>query len=235
MVKKGSKSAAGARRASLIATEQENITIVKPNELGDHSKYSVIRSGNDFVKDIQSWVQLKQECNTTEEIRNKVRRLPLDNVLPLLQELLAKFDVQQARDTELTEWIKTVLLIHTAYFMTLPEIVERLSNLYKELDDRLTVYPKLLAMHGRLDLIQNQIDARNKKDDSDDELDTQLFEESEDSDDAEDVDEQGSDNDSDDDLMDMDGDEEAKMFGEEEDDLNTEDEDDNISDSDIED
>lgn len=210
MVKKGSKSAAGARRASLIVAEQENITIVKPNELGDHSKYSVIRSGNDFVKDIQSWVQLKQECNTTEEIRNKVRRLPLDNVLPLLQELLEKFDVQQARDTELTEWIKTVLLIHTAYFMTLPEIVERLSNLYKELDDRLTVYPKLLAMHGRLDLIQNQIDARNKKDDSDDELDTQLYEESEDSDDAEDVDGQGSDGDSDDDLMDMDGDEEVR-------------------------
>lgn len=212
MVKKGSKATNGVRKGSLISNEQENITIVKANELGDHSKYSVIRSGADFKKEgIQEWKDLKEDCKTTEEIRSKVRRLPLDNVLPLLQELLAKFDVQQARDTELTEWIKTVLLIHTAHFMTLPEIVERLSNLYKELDDRLTVYPKLLAMHGRLDLIQHQIDARNRKDDSDDDLDTQLFSESEDSDDAEDVDNEGSDDDSDDDLMDMDGDEEVNL------------------------
>lgn len=212
MAKKGSKAAAATRRASLTnaAVETENITIVNHNDLGDHSKFSVIRSGvnNDFVKDIKHWAELKAECSTNEEIRNKVRRLPLDNVLPLLQELLAKFDVQQARDTELTEWIKTLLLIHTAYFMTLPEVVERLSTLYKELDDRLTVYPKLLAMHGRLDLIQNQIDARNRKDDSDEESDAQVFSDSDEEDAAED--DAASDNnndDSDDDLMDMDDEE----------------------------
>ncbi|KAG2197524.1 hypothetical protein INT47_007133 [Mucor saturninus] len=240
MGKKGTKSASAAvtRRASLTNAhvESENITIVNHSDPADHSKFSVIRSGmnNDFVKDIQHWAELKAECNTNEEIRSKVRRLPLDHVLPLLQELLEKFDAQQARDTELTEWIKTLLLIHTAYFMTLPDVVERLSSLYKELNNRLTVYPKLLAMHGRLDLIQNQIDARNRKDDSDDESDAQVFSDSDEEDAAEDDADSDDDlDDSDDDLMDMD-DEEGEMFGEEEDDLNTEDEDDNISDSDIE-
>ncbi|CAO3630940.1 unnamed protein product [Mucor hiemalis] len=231
---KKTKSNAGGRRASLAtSTTDADITIVNHNE--DHSKFSVIRNANNTVKDVKHWAELKGECSNTEEIRDKVRRLPLDSVLPLLQELLAEFDVQQARDTELTEWIKTVLLTHTAYFMTLPEVVQRLSTLYKELDDRLTVYPKLLAMHGRLDLIQNQIDARNRKDDSDEDSDAEVFSESEDDDEAhEDDDNEEDDEDDEDDLMDMDN-EEAEMFGEEEDDLNTEDEDDNISDSDIED
>ncbi|RCH86304.1 hypothetical protein CU098_002772, partial [Rhizopus stolonifer] len=107
---------------------------------------------------IRSWKDLQQD--TIDDIHKTVRQLPLDNVLPLLKELLDAFDKDAtARDT--TEWLKIVLLTHTAYFMSLPDIVQRLSNVYKELEDRLTVYPKLLAMHGRLDLVQNQVDARH--------------------------------------------------------------------------
>lgn len=132
---KKTKSNTGGRRGSL-ATADTDITIVSHND--DHSKFSVIRNTNNdnatHAKDIKPWAELKGECSSAEEIRDKVRRLPLDNVLPLLGELLAKFDVQQARDAELTEWIKTVLLTHTAYFMTLPDVVQRLSTLYKEFD-----------------------------------------------------------------------------------------------------
>ena len=207
MVKKGSKT----RRASLVTpnAEPDNITIADGT---DHSKFSVIRSNTVVQKVVQPWSELKKECTNNEEIRDKVRRLLLDNVLPLLQELLTQFDVQQARDTELTEWIKTVLLIHTAYFMTLPEVVQRLSTLYKALDDRLTVYPKLLAMHGRLDLIHHQIDARSRKEDTDDESDAQAFSESDDEDDNDEDNEDEDDSDDEDDLMDMDDNEEVRKW-----------------------
>ncbi|KAI8646790.1 hypothetical protein BD408DRAFT_479738 [Parasitella parasitica] len=238
MAKKGSKAADGGRRSSVVATsvdlENKHISTVNHNE--DIGKFSVIRSAQQETKQVKSWEELKNECESLQDIRNTIRRLPLDNILPLLQELLAQFDVQQARDAVLTEWIKTVLLTHTAYFMTLPEVVQRLSTLYKELDDRLTVYPKLLAMRGRLDLIQNQIDARNRiEEDTDDESDIeQVPYKSESDDDVEDQDDEDDDAHDEDDLLGMD-DEEMKMFREEEDDLNTEDEDDNLSDSDIED
>jgi hypothetical protein len=85
--------------------------------------------------------------------------------------------------------------------------------LYKELDDRLTVYPKLLAMHGRLDLIQNQIDARNRKDDTDEESDAQAFSDSDDDEDDNDEDDNEDGDDSDnDDLMDMDNDDEEVIL-----------------------
>lgn len=96
--------------------------------------------------------------------------------------------------------------------MTLPEVVERLSTLYKELNDRLTVYPKLLAMHGRLDLIQNQIDSRNRKEDSDEESDTQVFSESDEEDFAEDDAASYNSNEDDDDLMDMDDEEVSFLY-----------------------
>lgn len=187
-------------------TENKSIAVVNHNE--DVGKFSVIRSSaaQQEMKQVKSWEELKKECTSLEDIRNTVRCLPLDNVLPLLQELLAQFDVQQARDAVLTEWIKTVLLTHTAYFMTLPEVVQRLSTLYKELDDRLTVYPKLLAMHGRLDLIQNQIDARNRKNiESDDESDMEEVPYQSESDDDVDGDDDNDEDDVDDedDLMDM--------------------------------
>ncbi|KAG0743555.1 hypothetical protein G6F57_000616 [Rhizopus arrhizus] len=237
MVKKGGNKS-NTRSSSIVTDVKQNEDVEIINE--DHSKFSVIRSSNEYnvSKEIKHWNELKQECTTIEEIHNTVRRLPLDNVLPLLEELLEKFDVQQARNTDLTEWIKAVLLIHTAYFMTMPEIVGQLSNLYNELDVRLTVYPKLLAMHGRLGLIQRQIDYRNRKEEDESEEegeDVKVFSESEDEDLEDDAisDEGEEEDDENDDLMDMDNNE-APMFEEEEDYLNTEDEDDDLSDSDIE-
>lgn len=193
MAKKGSKGKTEERRSSTAETE---------------SKYTVVRATSQVES--KHYEELKVEYTTLEEIRHAVRTLPLDNVLPLLQEVLTQFDVQQARDTVLTEWIKTLLLTHTAYFMKLPEVVKKLSNLYEDLDDRLTVYPKLLAMHGRLDLIQSQIDSRNRKEEDYYEED----EEVEDSDNEQQVGDTDEDDieeeeDDEDDLMEMD--EEVKV------------------------
>jgi hypothetical protein len=167
---------------------------------------------------LKSFDDLRKEHTTLEEIRDAVRTLPLDNVLPLLLELLTNFDVQQAHDAVLTEWIKTILLIHTAYFMTLPEVVQQLSTVYQDLDDRLTVYPKLLAMHGRLDLIQSQIDSRNRKDDADEddmESDNEqavLYSDTEEELDEDDEGDEDVEEDDEDDLMEMDTNEEVNYF-----------------------
>ncbi|CAO3698317.1 unnamed protein product [Rhizopus microsporus] len=94
--------------------------------------------------------------------------------------------------------------------MSLPEIVQQLSDLYNELNVRLTVYPKLLAMHGRLGLIQRQIDYRNRKEEDEsedeDEEDVKVFSESEDEDAEDDAVAYGDEEDDEDndDLMDID-------------------------------
>lgn len=194
------------RRSSIgqDLNKKENI-----DEEVDHSKFSVIRSGNEYSvsKNIKQWEELKQECTTKEDIHNTVRRLPLDNVLPLLKELLKEFEAQKERDTDLTEWLKAILLIHTAYLMTSEGMVRKLNGVYNYLNARLTVYPKLLSMHGRLGLIQKQINYRNRvEDESEDEEDIKVFSDSEDDglEDDDISDEDDGDDEESNDLMDLD-------------------------------
>ncbi|GAB5586757.1 Small subunit (SSU) processome component [Umbelopsis nana] len=107
--------------------------------------------------------QLLEACLThsnRELIRNTVRRLPTTWVIPFLQQIVDKFQERPNRGKALLEWIKAVLLIHTAYLMTVPDLVGKLSNFYKALDARLGVFQKLLGLHGRLDLLMSQIDMR---------------------------------------------------------------------------
>lgn len=57
-----------------------------------------------------------------EVIRNTVRRLPTAYVVPFLTQLVTKFQGRSNRGEALLEWLKAVLLIHTAYLMTVGEI-----------------------------------------------------------------------------------------------------------------
>ncbi|KAI8980524.1 WD40-repeat-containing domain protein [Pilobolus umbonatus] len=94
-------------------------------------------------------------------VQNTVKRLPTEYLIPLLLELITKFQEKPARAPELLVWIQTVLLTHTAYLMTVPDLIGKLSNFYQALDNRLNVFPKLLALKGRLDIVQSQVDVRS--------------------------------------------------------------------------
>ncbi|KAI9479514.1 WD40-repeat-containing domain protein [Zychaea mexicana] len=97
-----------------------------------------------------------------EIIQTTIQRLPTAYVIPLMLQLIAKFQTSPGRGTGLLVWIKAVLLTHTTYLMTVPDLVAQLSTFYQALDSRLAVFPKLLALRGRLDLIQNQINNRSR-------------------------------------------------------------------------
>ncbi|KAI7859133.1 WD40-repeat-containing domain protein [Circinella umbellata] len=108
---------------------------------------------------------LLEACLTQEKaeiVNTTVQRLPTAYVIPLMLQLIAKFQNSPGRGSGLLIWIKAVLLTHTTYLMTVPDLVAQLSTFYQALDARLAVFPKLLALRGRLDLIQNQINNRSR-------------------------------------------------------------------------
>ncbi|KAG2235548.1 hypothetical protein INT48_003111 [Thamnidium elegans] len=94
-------------------------------------------------------------------IDNTIRKLPTEYLIPLLLELITRFQEKPIRAPVLLVWIKSVLLIHTAYLMTVPDLVGKLSNFYQALDTRLGVFPKLLALRGRLDIVQSQVNVKS--------------------------------------------------------------------------
>ncbi|CEI89834.1 hypothetical protein RMCBS344292_04179 [Rhizopus microsporus] len=121
-------------------------------------------------------------------IENTIRRLPTKYIIPLLIDLITRFQEKPGRAPALLIWIQSILLIHTAYLMTVPNLVGKLSNFYQALDTRLGVFPKLLALRGRLDVVQSQVNVKSYSNINDKELERAQIAESiyveEDSDDA---------------------------------------------------
>lgn len=177
-----------AQKLSVLAVEESGEAANKAVQNGKPSKYPPPPASSLQQMLIQALhsndSQLLEACLThsnRELIRNTVRRLPTTWVIPFLQQIVDKFQERPNRGKALLEWIKAVLLIHTAYLMTVsvntstcslnrsqsnvmlyqvPDLVGKLSNFYKALDARLGVFQKLLGLHGRLDLLMSQIDMR---------------------------------------------------------------------------
>lgn len=63
-----------------------------------------------------------------------------------------------ARARGIVEWIHQTLTFHTAYLMSLPNLVSRLSQLHHSLAARLASHERLLALKGRMELVMSQID-----------------------------------------------------------------------------
>ncbi|KNC86897.1 hypothetical protein SARC_00992 [Sphaeroforma arctica JP610] len=112
-------------------------------------------------------LSLLEECisNTNEHVvRNTVQHLPTPYVIPFLEAIVAKFQAKPVRGAQLVPWIKTVMVVHTSYLMTVPNVRESLGGLSSLVDARLSVFRKLLALNGRLDLLLSQISVQAQLD-----------------------------------------------------------------------
>ncbi|KAK9674710.1 Small subunit (SSU) processome component [Basidiobolus ranarum] len=112
-------------------------------------------------------IQLLEGClnNTnTEIINNTVKRLPPTYVIPFLAQVIPRFQAKPNRGSALLRWIKSVLTLHTAYLMTVPDLVKHIGSFYQTADNRLGSFQKLLALSSRLDLVTTQLSMRNNED-----------------------------------------------------------------------
>ncbi|KJE95621.1 hypothetical protein CAOG_08938 [Capsaspora owczarzaki ATCC 30864] len=121
--------------------------------------------------------QLLEDCLSVSNeavIRNTMKKLPASYVIPFLTLIVEKFQAKPSRGLTLLIWIRGLLLVHTAYLMTVPNLVEALSGLYQLVDARLSVFKKLLKLSGRLDLIISQIASRAQVEVGDNDIDEEL-------------------------------------------------------------
>ncbi|KAI9099254.1 WD40-repeat-containing domain protein [Phlyctochytrium arcticum] len=115
------------------------------------------------TNDVQLLEQALQ-IHDSDIITTTIRRLPPSHVVPLLDQLMVRLQRRPNRARQLVEWVRAVLLVHSSYLMSLPQLTHNLSALYQTLDSRASVFSKLLRLSGRLDLVASQIAMRNKLD-----------------------------------------------------------------------
>ncbi|KAJ2694176.1 Small subunit (SSU) processome component [Coemansia sp. IMI 209128] len=85
-------------------------------------------------------------------VRDTVLQLPPAYVLPLLQQLMARFHAAPARASRLLPWIRSTLAMHSAYLVSIPSLVPQLAGFCHAIDGRLESHAKLLRLGGRLEL-----------------------------------------------------------------------------------
>ncbi|QRW01859.1 U3 small nucleolar RNA-associated protein 12 [Ceratobasidium sp. AG-Ba] len=109
----------------------------------------------------------------TTLIRNTVLRLPPTLCVPLIQACVERLGrgargekgggagASAQRGTSLIRWVRAVLVVHSGFLMTIPDLVARLSSLHSTLAARLALQDRLLALNGRLDLVLSQIEIQS--------------------------------------------------------------------------
>ncbi|KAH6576126.1 hypothetical protein BASA60_004681 [Batrachochytrium salamandrivorans] len=89
-----------------------------------------------------------------------VKRLSPTQVIALLDLIVVRLQRRPARAVFLIEWVRSVLILHSAYLLSVPNLSLRLGSLYRTLDTRHQALSKLTRLFGRLDLAVSQIDSR---------------------------------------------------------------------------
>lgn len=144
-------------------------------------------------------------------ISNTIRRLRPADAAEFLIISISKLEYRPQRAINLVPWVRAVLLQHASYLMSNPRMRPVLSSLYQIIEARIATFRPLVSLSGRLDLIMAQISANESQEKDLEELDAAVIYEEEDSEpDAEDamIDE---------DLEEDDGDEDDDEEGDEED------------------
>ncbi|RKP37503.1 WD40-repeat-containing domain protein, partial [Dimargaris cristalligena] len=90
-------------------------------------------------------------------VRETVILLPPQYVVPFLNELVHRFQGDSRHTAGYLVWIQAVLSYHTAYLISLPDLVVHLQALYETLDSRAAISPALNGLQGRLSLVTDQI------------------------------------------------------------------------------
>uniref|UniRef100_A0A914XTB2 Small-subunit processome Utp12 domain-containing protein n=1 Tax=Plectus sambesii TaxID=2011161 RepID=A0A914XTB2_9BILA len=94
-------------------------------------------------------------------IAQTLRDLPVGLVIPLLKELETRLRTRNVMDIRpWIRWVQCALSMHLAYLTSLPSLPEQLSSLHDWMSGRMEHMGKLLALHGKLALLTDQIDRR---------------------------------------------------------------------------
>lgn len=100
-------------------------------------------------------------------IRTTVRRISGALAVRLLEACVDRLNrggvkskgaLGSGRARGIVEWMYQAMTCHTAYLMSLPDLVARLAQLHHSLAARLASHQRLLALKGRLELVMSQID-----------------------------------------------------------------------------
>lgn len=88
--------------------------------------------------------------------------LPTNYVIQLIKELNKRLKGHAQSGLGLIKWLKTVLMIHTSYLMSFPDLIESLGSVYEMMNARTKLFPQLSKLQGKLQLVMSQVTSQTE-------------------------------------------------------------------------
>lgn len=108
-------------------------------------------------------VSLLESCLHTADvntIRATIQRLESPLAGTLLQKLADRLHRRPGRAGSLMVWVQWTLVSHGGYLATQPDLIKKLAELNKVIDQRAKGLQSLLSLKGKLDMLEAQIELR---------------------------------------------------------------------------
>jgi len=100
--------------------------------------------------------------NDFESIRQTITRLPSPLVGDLLQRIAERMHKKPGRAGNLMIWVQWSLVAHGGYLASQKDVVQRLGSLMRVIRERAYGLQPLLTLKGKLDMLQAQLELRQK-------------------------------------------------------------------------
>jgi U3 small nucleolar RNA-associated protein 5 len=108
-------------------------------------------------------VSLLESCLNAPDvntIRATIQRLESPLAGTLLQKLADRLHRRPGRAGSLMVWVQWTLVSHGGYLATQPDLIKKLAELNKVIDERAKGLQSLLSLKGKLDMLEAQIELR---------------------------------------------------------------------------
>ena len=108
---------------------------------------------------------LLESCLHTTDVptvRATIQRMESSLAATLLARLAARMYHRPARAHTLMVWVQWTLVAHGGALAAQPDLVRRLAELNRVLEDRARALPSLLALKGKLDMLDSQMQLRRE-------------------------------------------------------------------------
>lgn len=93
-------------------------------------------------------------------IRATIERLNSSLATALLQKLAERLHNRPGRAGSLMVWVQWTLVAHGGYLVGQPDVVKKLTSLYRVVKERANSLPSLLSLKGKLDMLEAQMNLR---------------------------------------------------------------------------
>lgn len=92
-----------------------------------------------------------------EQINNTVKRLPIEAIVPMLEELQHHIQGKGLGVLTHSKWMKSLLQFHTSYLTNSPQCEDIMTSIYAMIENKTKNYQRILQLRGKLDIMVQQM------------------------------------------------------------------------------